>query len=69
MRKKKAERPRDADFYLENMPIAFCAVEILTGERRPAGWTAAWSTAYTEPMPRLAGQPYGTLEWKAGAWR
>ena len=55
---------RDADFYLENMPIAFCAVEILTGEDgRPVDYCLVY---HNRAYARLAGLPYGTLNGKRG---
>ena len=46
---------RDADFYLENMPIAFCAVEILTGEDgRPVDYCLVY---HNRAYARLAGLP------------
>ena len=59
---EKGGKARDADFYLKNMPIAFCAVEILTdNEGHPADCRFVYcNKAYA----RIANQPYGTLEGK-----
>lgn len=58
----KETKARDADFYLKNMPIAFCAAEVLTdGEGRPYDCRFVYcNRAYA----RLAGRPCETLAGK-----
>ena len=53
-----------ADFYLENMPVAFCAVEILTsGNGDPVDYKYIY---HNKAYARLAGKPYGALNGKRG---
>lgn len=61
---EKGGKARDADFYLKNMPIAYCAVEVLTdGEGHPDDCRYVYcNKAYA----RIVKQPYGTLEGKRG---
>ncbi len=50
---------RDVDFYLDNMPIAFCAIEVLTDEEgKPRDYRFTYSN---KAHARLEGCPHGQL--------
>lgn len=60
--KESKTRVKDADFYLENMPVAFCAVKVLTDEEgNPSDYLFTYSN---KAHAVLEGRPHGQLVGK-----